>query len=317
MLKNVEDKKIAYLIGYLAGDGNFNGGYGKRSDRLGITTTDMDVVRWIDENICKFSARGGSMNDNPDRGIYAKLPSFSLTFGVKYTETFRHYGIMCKKKDRMLQNISKKYMKYFLLGFLDSDGCISFTERKDRNRITGHVSWTHPSIKLLEKIQTYLAEELSIISTIRPKRDEDCFVLSFSKMQDIKRFGEWIYSEKKDVVLKRKYNKFFSLKKELDERTASGLMYPKEFISSVAYGELIGSYSKYMFIDPKGKEHPSTKSASSEWGLEKKVIHRRARQGDCGWSRRCKTSQELDDFRKYTDKLIKKAFFSWLETNDK
>ena len=34
MLENICSKKVAYLIGYLAGDGNYENGNGKRTDRF-------------------------------------------------------------------------------------------------------------------------------------------------------------------------------------------------------------------------------------------------------------------------------------------
>lgn len=315
MLRNIEDAKVSYLIGYLAGDGNFENGKGKRTNRLSLSTTDIDVVEWIDKNIVEFKKDNPRRSDNKSAGIYARLDAYIKTFPVSFSEEFNKYGVLCLKKNRSICNISKKNMRYWLLGFLDADGCLSYSKRKDRERIAGSISFTHQSFKLLESVQNFLSEELQISSAIKPKKGEDCLVLHFSKIADIIKFGEYLYSNKKDVVLSRKYEKFISFKDEVGSKIEQGFMYPKEFMCTVAYGSIIGSYSKYMFIDAEGIEYPSCNMLAEKYDISKSLVHQRCGQGACGWTRRLKTETEKKEYANYVNRQIKKLFKLWSEQN--
>lgn len=315
MLENICSKKVAYLIGYLSGDGNYEGGNGKRTDRLSVSTTDKETMDWMIETFNLPEQTRTVRNNNESQGIYASKDAYVKTFPTSYSGEFNKFGILCKKGNRMIHNINKSDMKYWLLGFLDSDGMISWSERKDRDRIAAKVSFTHPSTKLLERVQTFLRDELNISSSIKPKGTEKCFVLSFSKISDVKRFGDYVYSDKLAIVLKRKYNKYLELLEQIGVRVENGTMYPKEFMQSFEYGAIVGTYSKYIFITPEGKEFPSASMAAKATGEDRKDISRRCRMHQKGWSIREKTESEKIDFDKYVKRKLKQVFETWLENN--
>lgn len=314
MLDNICSKKIAYLIGFLAGDGMYCDGFGKRKDRMAVTTTDEDVVNWINSNIEEFTMHNPKLNNNEAAGIYARLPSYQKTFAVQHSEFFNKYGVLCKKTDRTIQNISKKDMKYFLLGFLDADGCLSFTQRKDRDRVVARVSFTHPSTKLLEKVQTFLCDNLGIASSIKPKGQERCFVLSFSKITSVLKFCEWIYSDKNDIVLKRKHSNYLELLNIIAQKEDTGCCYPREFIETSEYITIVSSVSKFMFI-VDSVEYPSAVMVANKYGVGNKTVHQRCRQGDMGWGRRPKTEQEVEEYSAQVKRRIKKLYSEWRITN--
>ena len=315
MLENICSKKVAYLIGYLAGDGSYENGNGKRTDRLSVTTTDKETMDWMIETFNLPEETRVVRKNNVALGIYATKDAYVKTFPTSYSGEFNKFGILCRKTDRMIHNINKSDMKYWLLGFLDSDGMISWSERKDRNRIAAKVCFTHPSFKLLERIQTFLIDELSIPSSIKPKGTEKCFVLSFSKISDVKRFGDYVYSDKLAIVLKRKYSKYLELLNQIDVRVEEGSMYPKEFMQSPEYGAIVGTYSKYVFITPDGKEFPSASMAAKNTGEDRSTLSRRCRMNQKGYSSREKTESEKLDFDKYVKRKVKQLFQEWLENN--
>ena len=315
MLEKIEMKKVAYLIGYLAGDGSFEGGNGKRTDRLSFTTADKEIFDWILNNFDINETNKVIRGNNEVMGIFASKDAYRKTFPISYSDDFNKYGILCKKAERMIHNIRKEFMKYWLLGFIDSDGMISWSVRSDRDRIAAKVAFTHPGLKLLERVQTFLREELNITSSIRPKGKEKCFVLEFSKLSDVKKFGDYIYSDKSAIVLERKYKKHLELSGEITERVGAGTLFPKEFMQSCEYGQLVGSYSKYMFICPDGREIPSAAVASNYFEFDRKDISRWCRMNQKGWSSREKTESEKTDYDKYIKRKVKQAFNTWLESN--
>lgn len=314
MLNNIDSKKIAYLIGFMAGDGGFNSGFGKRVDRMAVTTTDEDIVIWIDKNIGEFTMHNPKFNDNKSMGVIARQASYTKIFNTKHSEFFKKYGILCKKTDRTIQNISKKDMKFYMLGLLDSDGCISYTLRKDRDRVVCRVSFTHPSYELLSKVQTYLTDELDISSSIKPKGIEKCLVLSFSKVSSVEKFCYWIYSEESDVVLKRKLYVWKELQGVLTEKRDTGTCLPREFIDTPEYHAIVGQGGKYMYI-VNGVEYPIVSMAAKAAGVDNKIILSRCRQYNFGCSLRPKTETEIKETAVYIKRQIKKLYEVWKESN--
>lgn len=310
MLKVMNEANVAYLLGYLAGDGNYSNGWGKRKDRLSVTTTDVEVVEWFDANVIDFTMHNPKLNNNVERGIFAKHVSFVKTFPVAWSDFFVKHGLMSKKQDRAIRGVKKQHMKYFLLGLLDADGCITWSERKDRDRVTGKVMFAHPSEKLLGQVQTFLMDELKIPSAIKPKTGENCLMLSFSCIDHILKFCEYVYSD--FVVLSRKKEKYLELKGEIESRREEGTSFPREFMLSWEYRSLIGSFSKKMYcVD--GVEYPSLVLAAAATGIEKRTLHRRCQQGDKGCSQRPKTESEIKDQNKYVAKRSKELFKIWCE----
>lgn len=316
MLENIEKSKVAYLIGYLAGDGNFSNGWGKRKDRLSVTTVDMEFVEWVSENIVDFSNANPKFNNNESRGIYAKQASYVKTFPASYSEELKMYGVLALKENRSIQNISKKDMRHWLRGFLDADGHISYSIRKDRGRLAAKAGFTHPSEKLLGQVQKFLMDELNIPSAIKPKKGEKCFTLSFSKLGDVKKFGDFVYQGGREVTISRKYKTFKEMCGILAERVEQGITFPKEFMDTTEYHEIIGAISKFMFVDNEGNEYPSAKIAAKAHGIEKWLVHQRCRNNAKGWTRRPKTESEKIEFDKYVNRQCKKLFREWLDKNE-
>lgn len=314
MLENVNKEKIAYFAGFMAGDGAFSDGRGKRTDRMSVSTVDEEVVDWINENIVEFSKERTVMNDNKKAGIFAKQKCYVKTFPASMSPFFNELGLLSKKESRSIQNIKKTHYREFLLGFLDADGHIGYSVRKDRNRIAGKVSFTHPSGLLLGQVQNFLMEELLIPSSIKPKGNEKCYVLQFSKLRDIVKFGDFVYSSK-DIVLTRKFDKYMELKEKLKEAENNGTQYPKEFMNSEEYHKIIGSKSKFMFIDSEGNEFSSTEFAANYHGISRQLVKQRSMNGAKGWSRRPKTESEKREYDAQVKRMIKKLFSEWKENN--
>lgn len=309
MLINNSKENITYLVGFLAGDGNFCSGWGKRKDRLSVTTTDESFVDWCSENVIEFSKENPRFNNNKKLNIIAKLPAYVKTFPANWMGFLKNYGILSKKEERSCVNIQKKYMGYWLLGLFDADGCVSYSFRKDRDRICAKVSYTHPSVKLLSYVQKFLTDELDISSRISPKGTEKCYTLEFSKIDSVLKFCDYIYSTK-FVVIPRKYDKYQNLKNEIKKRRELGISYPAEFTKTWDYRSLVGSRGRNVYLC-EGKEYSSVSNASSSLGVSKSVIRNRCNKRTNDWSSRPKTQTEVDKDKKDMDKKIRKLFREW------
>lgn len=310
-MKTQSEKFALYLYGLLLGDGIFVNGKGHRTDRVGYSSTDLDLVNWINDNIIDYNIDNPKLNNNLNRNIIAKLNSYTKTFPVEWSEYFKYYGLLALKKDKTIINVKKQEYRYILLGLFDADGCISWGKRKDRDRICGSISFKHPSIKLLEQIQKYLAEQMLIISTVKPVKDEACFILAFSKPDDMLKFCEFVYSDDEVIVLKRKYKSYIELRKEIFKLRNDGFQLPIEFIRSTEYKTLTTmANSKHMYIID-GVEYPSLYIACKKVNIDVETLHSRCQQRNKGCSSRPKTTSEIEEFKKYIDKLIRKSFEIW------
>ena len=314
MLKDIESSKVAYFIGFLCGDGAYNGDEGgRRKPRIGITTTDEEVADWIDDNITEFSKENAKIGgNNLKRNIRAKLIAYKKTFPTTFSPDFKFYGILSKKEHRRIVNVSQSDMRHWIRGFFDADGHISYIQRKDRNRISGKVGFTHPSMEIISSIQKFLIDELGIPSVIRPKKGENCYVLEFSKLGDVIKFCSYIYEDTDDVVVMRKYQKYLDMKQEIMDGVNSGRMYPQEFIRSKEYRKLVSQYSKYMVIDEDGNEYHAQTIAAQAHGIEDpKKIGTWAKNNRRGWSSREKTEEEKEEFKNYVKDQTKLLYDQW------
>ena len=124
------------------------------------------------------------------------------------------------KADRHYPRVREDLERYLILGLFDSDGCITWGRRKDKNRIWQKISFTS-QLKILQGVQQYLIKKLNISTTIRPKGNEKCFVLEFSNRNDVLKFCEHIYPDEEFIILERKYLKYKALRLELEENGES------------------------------------------------------------------------------------------------
>ena len=120
------------------------------------------------------------------------------------------------KVDRHYPRVREDLERYLIQGLFDSDGCITWGRRKDKNRIWQKVSFTS-QLKILEGVQQYLLKKLNISTIVRPKSNEKCYVLEFANCSDVIKFCEHIYPNEDFIILNRKYLKYKALRLELEE----------------------------------------------------------------------------------------------------
>lgn len=203
-LNKIDSPEKAYCIGFIGGDGHIDN-KNKVSISLGIK--DKCILEFIKETI------GGEVSiDLRYIKKHRKFPKASLSKVILDIKKF--YGGRLKK-DRSLPHVSKNLEKYLVLGFFDAEGCLTWGYRKDRNRIWQKISFTS-QYDLLISIQKILTK-INISTSIRPKQNEDCYVLEFSSRNDVIRFCDWLYSDLQFIVLKRKLDNYNALRLELGE----------------------------------------------------------------------------------------------------
>ncbi|MGM0411549.1 MAG: LAGLIDADG family homing endonuclease [Bacillota bacterium] len=199
----------AYIIGFILGDGYLNEKNGKYIS-ITIALKDKQILDFI------ANKTGGRVR------VYKKInrkqkkfPHATLRIGSNriYNDIKKYCGGRLKE-DRHLPIINKKLERYLILGFFDAEGCVTWGNRKDRNRLWQKISFTS-KFKMLEGVQKVLLKN-DISSKIKPKQNEKCYVLQFSDKNRVLTFLDYIYPKDSNfIILQRKFKKAQNLRLEL------------------------------------------------------------------------------------------------------
>jgi len=204
-INKIDSKEKAYLLGFIVADGHIND---KHQAQLSIAIKDKEVVEYI-ASIIKSNVFYSYETDKKNR----KFPKASTSKTIKDITQFIGKGL---KKERHLPIVNKDLARFIILGVFDADGCITFGYRKDRNRLWHKVSFTS-SYNILLGVQKCLLQYVNISTALRPKGNEDCFVLEFANKADIIKFYNFIYPDENFIILNRKYQKYKALRLKLEE----------------------------------------------------------------------------------------------------
>lgn len=204
--EKIDTKEKAYTLGFILADGSITP---KNLVELGVEKNDIQILDFIVKVIGSNISIDNSFNKEKRRFPRARTSR-------KINDILKFAGGRLKE-ERHYPRVRKDLERYLLLGFFDADGCITWGRRKDRNRIWQKVSFTS-QLHLLEGVQKMLYSNIGISSTIRPKSDEECYIIEFANKDDVLKFINYIYPKDDDfIILQRKYLKANALRLELEE----------------------------------------------------------------------------------------------------
>lgn len=204
----IDTKEKAYIVGFLLGDGCIST---DNNLECSISLNDIEILEFIqDETGCNIKI------DKTVNKTMRRFPNCSIKIGnpTIINDLKKHFGGRLKE-ERHIPIIKPSLEKYLLLGFFDAEGCVTWGNRKDRNRLWQKISFTS-QLRMLEGIQNILLKN-DIATKIKPKGTEKCFILEFSDVKRVLKFLDLIYNDESFIVLHRKYNKAHALRLELGE----------------------------------------------------------------------------------------------------
>ncbi len=202
----IDSKEIAYIIGYTLADGYISNG----AVEYGCAIKDKEILQFISE-VTGANLKEDLVFDRQSR----RFPRARIYIGNSniVTDIKKHCSM---KEDKNIPIVKKELKRFLVQGFFDGDGCITWGIRKDRSRVWHKISFTS-SEKLLSGIQNILYDECQIPTKIRPKSNENCFVLEFASKKAVLKFLDYIYPDDDFIILQRKYKKANALRLELGE----------------------------------------------------------------------------------------------------
>lgn len=202
-LTKIDSKELAYMLGFIIADSSINNEIVEisvainDSELMDLFLPLLGIKSFEDLTLVKEKRRF------PRIRLVRKIVGINKFIGGN------------KKKDRNVPIIQKDLEVYLIRGIFDADGCITWGYRKDRNRIWHKVSFTS-SLGILTSVQKVLYK-IGISTIVRPKANEDCYVLEFANKKDILKFYNYLYADDSFIPLKRKFDNYNALRLELGE----------------------------------------------------------------------------------------------------
>lgn len=207
-------KESVYILGLLWADGHVR----KENKTTSISCVQSD----IEEVIPVFLKTGDWLISNPIRKYFngnevkTQKKIHTTTWGLY--EILVYYGYLDKTNGcpiHMLNKIPNNLKKYWFRGFLDGDGCIRLGKKYGSSIVFSgpyNQNWL-----FLERLCEHLDVYFLIDRRISKLGGQSYFTIY--RKNDVKIFGEYIYSNYDSIGFSRKYKKYMETIKRFNENT--------------------------------------------------------------------------------------------------
>lgn len=192
--------EIAYWLGFLMADGNVKG----NSLTLRLAQKDKShLLKFRKFLRCDYPIRRILVKNKMRQKIYVQFEI--RVHSGQIVKDLKKYGIVARKTGReAIQNIPFEYIRDFILGYFDGDGCIHVS--KNGNRAFSIVS---SSLNILKIIQAVLIRQCDLNETKIGKK-ENSYTLIYGGNLQIERIYDYLYERGIGTIdyLERKKDKF-------------------------------------------------------------------------------------------------------------
>jgi len=208
----IVENKMNYIAGLVEGDGWIS----KNRDRVGISSTNLNLLKYVQGIITLFGYKSS---------LYLKKNKKSYKrYGTKPCYCLEIHGGF----KEFLQNLFKNDFSSWIGGFFDAEGCVCTNPKNP------FIQLTNSNLNLLENLKLIL-KEFGIHSRIRKDSRREVWYLIINRARDIIKFKNTInfrHEEKKKKLEKVCYEIIANKEKALDARILLELEDGKEKTSS-------------------------------------------------------------------------------------
>lgn len=191
----------AYFLGFLITDGNIT----KEGNAIRLS------LKLEDEEILKvFTSKVKSENQ-----LVYRQDKPEVTFSVKNKQwkmDLAKFGVIpCKTASVEMPLLSDEMMPHLIRGMIDGDGSIS-------NK--SHYIFFCGNEKIVQQLHDFLVKKLNLYNVKILHTEKNLWSCQWSSKKDILKIGQYIYQNKQDCYLKRKYNNFLQIIQDNTEVTS-------------------------------------------------------------------------------------------------
>ena len=298
--KSKINKETAYILGYLWADGFLtNKVKGKYySVGLRISENDMSDIKCLFSKIllCK-SIKFYSYKNPINKPTWKKMEDVRFQ-DVNFTQDLINKDFLNKNlrgSDKILKIIPNKFHNYFWRGYFDGDGCFYVTSKRQCFSISSEFNhkWD-----LLSSICNKKDIKFFIKKNKYGNSSSSTFIVN--RIEDIIKFGDFIYDGVKTIGLKRKYLKFLQIKNKLN--------------NSSKFSRFNTNLKGKFLKSPNGRiiEIINLSNFSQKYGLSKTgisfLLTKRALQWN-GWTLPQTTKQDIKRQKEIFSQKISKTYY--------
>jgi len=209
---------MAYILGYFYADGSLEDADYLRGKYIRVTSIDKSTI----ENI-KLTL-GSQHTIVKHVGYENRKPQYLMRIGnrVLYDSLIRLGLYPNKSLTVTIPKIPKKYIKHFVRGYFDGDGCVYFEHGRGKNKkiiIKGlRTIFTSGSKNFLSQLSKLLSENKICSTERKVYSSHRSFQLRYSTKDSLRLFL-FLYEGNRDLLfLQRKYNTFCNYLNESPKR---------------------------------------------------------------------------------------------------
>lgn len=204
-LKNFTDEEI-YLLGFLWADGYLNGNDKKRNLQCEIIYDDFIDLQPVFDKVGKWGKhkREASTHNGVNRQARMNLVVSDTKLIQKLISVFDFDKKSFFAPTKLLNAIPKRKQYLFYRGYSDGDGCFYITDNAKHFFIgsTYDQDWSHIE-NLFKKLKIKHYHIQKNISKLGHKDSR----IRISSLDAIQKLARYLYQERKDIGLQRKYQK--------------------------------------------------------------------------------------------------------------
>lgn len=190
--------EMAYVLGFIYADGNMS----RDAYKIRIDSKDIQILE--DIRVAMDSTHPVSKQKNKNGYWYELMVSNKALYG-----DLRKLGVFPNKSLTMrLPEIPIEYMKDFIRGYFDGDGCIYEVKRK-RPTPGLEIDFATGSKDFAIKIINVLNENVHVSIRLTNPRKNYYRIRGWNQASEA--IFDYMYSENPTLYLKRKYDKFLDI----------------------------------------------------------------------------------------------------------
>lgn len=192
--ETIDSYDKAYFLGFMITDGNVR----ETLVRLELKSDDIEIL----ETFCQKTGNSNKVK------IYYREDKKSSTalFNCKdpiWVKDLAQYGVVPRKTSTAyLPILEPDLMPHLIRGMIDGDGCVCYKS---------HYIQFCGNQETVAQFRDFLVDTLGVYNVKIRQTEPHLWSCQWSGIDDVRKIGNYIYKDKKDCYLKRKFDNFIKI----------------------------------------------------------------------------------------------------------